>query len=229
MPASAWGRDHDEARGALKAALQWWGRGMHCSACGRVAPDPSHFISAALMPAEMCCRLGNASRSLLCHGCSLVTTPDVSSFFLFWAASLSPWLSAVSVAAKALAEPSVSPVFCLRTIAISECCYLSCRAAVSSCFKSRCRNERYLWDGHAMLLARETSVLFGMNAPSLLRCWGCHICREFGKAACSYIGIYLNQIQRLSSIACAENAAVESQAFSVALSTITIFNADGPA
>lgn len=33
-------------------------------------------------------------------------------------------------------------------------------------------------------------VLFGMNAPLLLHHWGCHVCREFGKAACIYSGIY---------------------------------------
>lgn len=171
-----------------------------------------------------CCRLGKASKSLLCHGFPLVTAPDVSSFFLFWAACLSPWLSAVLLAAKT--EPSVSPVFCLRAFAISGCYYLSHRAAVSSCFEPRHGNEWYLWDGHAMILAKEMSALFGMNAPPLLHCWGCHICREFGKAACIYTGIYLNQIQRLSSIACAENVAIESQAFSVTLSTVTVFIAD---
>lgn len=163
-----------------------------------------------------CCCLGDQAGP-----CSFMgTTPDVSFFFLFWAVFPSTWLSAISLAAKALA------VFCLWAFAISGFYYLSHRAAVSSHSESRCRNERYLWDSHAMLLAREMSVLFGMNAPPLLHCWGCHVCREFGKVACIYTGIYLNQIERLSSTACAEYAGIKSQAFSVTLSTVTIFNAN---
>lgn len=163
--------------------------------------------TSSLQPCHLqrcCCRLGKAGRSLLRHGFPLVTTPGVSSFFLFWAASVSSWLSAVSLAAKALAEPSVSSVFCLRAFAISGCYYLSCWAAGSSRFESRRGKEQYLWDGHAVRLARETSALFGLNAPPLLHCWGCHVCREFGKAACIYVGIYLNQIQTFFQSLCRE-------------------------
>lgn len=213
--------------GPPKAAF-WCGG--QCNPCvwKWVIPHTFHFISAAMLPVEVLLPARQSKQVLVPPWFPLVTTPDISSFF--WAASL--WVSVISLAAKALAEHSVSPVVSLQAFAISGCYYryyLSCQAAVSSHFESRHGNEWYLWDGHAMLLAREMSSLFGMNAPPLLHCRSCHVCREFGKASCIYIGIYLSQIWRLFSIACVENAAIESQAFFVTLSPVTIFNADASA
>lgn len=197
-----------------QAAL-WW-QGKHSTWQTQLLFIPPSSSLQLCHPWRCCCSLGDRAGPFSFMG----TTPDVSFFFLFWAVFLSTWLSAISLAAKALA------VCRLWAFAISGFYYLSHRAAVSSRSEARCRNERYLWDSRAVLLARETSMLFGMNAPLLLHHWGCHVCREFGKVACIYTGIYLNQIERLSSTAYAENGGIKSQAFSVTLSTVTIFNAD---
>lgn len=190
-----------------------------CVANGEVS-HPFHFISAALMPVEFCCQLVRASRSLICHGRAMVTT---LCFILspFSSSIPSSWHSAVSLAAKAVAEYSVSPVFCLVGLCPQ---WMLLPVMPSRCLISlwvqawkQAVPLRQSRQGDKHVVWHECPI-----ASALLRL---SVCKEFGKEACIYTGIYLNQIQILSPIACAVKAAIERQTFLVTLTAVTIFNA----
>lgn len=212
MLASVGPQGHHEARRAPQAVLWWQGEQEHLA--NPFVLHPSLLISAALPPAEMLLLSGWPSRSLLLHGHNtwcFILFSFLSSLLIhltfchFTGSKSSGCILSVGLRHQWILLP-VTPSCCLISlwvqvqkwaVPLGQSCHASCM-----------------------------SMLFGMNAPPLLHRWGCHICREFGKVACIYTGIYLNQIERLSSTACAEYAGIKSQAFSVTLSTVTIFNAN---